>query len=61
MTADLTRTLSSVDLLDEGEHARLDAIGNRAALTQPVSIPVLFAARGGLDTGCGGVAAAWCA
>ncbi|HSS25011.1 MAG TPA: amino acid adenylation domain-containing protein, partial [Mycobacterium sp.] len=48
MTADPTRSLSSVDLLDEGEHARLDEIGNRAVLTQPatpVSIPVLFAAR----------------
>src|SRR6202043_2226676 len=49
MTADPTRSLSSVDLLDEGEHARLDEIGNRAVLTEsattPVSIPVLFAAR----------------
>ena len=49
MTADQGRSLSSVDLLDEAEHARLDEIGNRAVLTQPVtapvSIPVLFAAR----------------
>ena len=49
MTADPTRRLSSVDLLDEGEHARLDEIGNRAVLTEPastpVSIPVLFAAQ----------------
>ena len=49
MTADPTRRLSSVDLLDEHEHARLDEVGNRAVLTQsastPVSIPVLFAAR----------------
>ncbi|HWY00353.1 MAG TPA: amino acid adenylation domain-containing protein, partial [Mycobacterium sp.] len=49
MTADPTRSLSSVDLLDEGEHARLDGIGNRAVLAQPtppaVSIPALFAAR----------------
>ncbi len=49
MTTDPTRRLSSVDLLDEGEHARLDEIGNRAVLTQPVitpvSIPVLFAER----------------
>ncbi len=49
MTADPTRRLSSVDLLDEGEHARLDEIGNRAVLTEsvitPVSIPVLFAER----------------
>ena len=47
MTADPGRSLSSVDLLDEDEHARLDEIGNRAVLTQPVtapvSIPVLFA------------------
>ena len=49
MTSDLTRRLSSVDLLDEGEHARLDGWGNRAVLTQPattpVSIPVVFAAQ----------------
>ena len=49
MTADPGRSLSSMDLLDEAEHARLDEIGNRAVLTQPVtapvSIPVLFAAR----------------
>ena len=49
MTADPGRRLSSVDLLDEGEHARLDEIGNRAVLskpaTTPVSIPVLWAAR----------------
>src|SRR5262249_41654833 len=48
-TADPTRRLSSVDLLDEPEHARLDEIGNRAVLTEsaitPVSIPVLWAAR----------------
>ncbi|HEX4559566.1 MAG TPA: condensation domain-containing protein, partial [Mycobacterium sp.] len=35
MTADPTRSLSSVDLLDEGEHARLDEIGNRAVLSKP--------------------------
>ncbi len=49
MTADPARRLSSVDLLDAGEHARLDGWGNRAVLTQPatapVSIPVLFAAQ----------------
>src|SRR5215207_239536 len=49
MTADPTRRLSSMDLLDAGEHARLDAIGNRAVLTAPaptpVSIPALFAAQ----------------
>ena len=46
MTADPTQRLSSMDVLDAGEHARLDEIGNRAVLTQPatpVSIPVLFA------------------
>ena len=49
MTADPGRRLSSVDLLDAGEHARLDGWGNRAVLTRPattpVSIPVLFAAQ----------------
>ena len=49
MTADPTRRLSSIDVLDAGEHARLDEIGNRAVLTQPapraVSVPVLFAAQ----------------
>ena len=48
MTADPARRLSLVDLLDAGQHARLDGWGNRAVLTQPatgVSIPVLFAAQ----------------
>ena len=49
LTADPGQRLSSVDVLDDGEHARLDQIGNRAVLTQPVppavSIPVLFAAQ----------------
>ena len=49
MTADPGRRLSSVDVLDAGEHARLDELGNRAVLTRPsppaVSIPVLFAAQ----------------
>ncbi len=44
---DPSRRLSSMDLLDEAEHARLDDWGNRAVLTQladtPVSIPALFA------------------
>ena len=44
-----TRRLLSVDVLDDGEHARLDGWGNRAVLTRPataaVSIPVLFAAQ----------------
>ena len=43
-----------MDVLDEGEHARLDEIGNRATLTQPapapVSIPVLFAEQVGRAT-----------
>ena len=49
VTADPGRRLSSVDVLDAGEHARLDEIGNRAVLTEParrpVSVPALFAAR----------------
>ncbi|WP_139333103.1 AMP-binding protein, partial [Mycobacterium sp. SP-6446] len=49
MTADAGRTLSSLDLLDQSEHARLDQIGHRAVLTRPVSRPVsvpeLFAQR----------------
>ncbi|MGH7732997.1 MAG: non-ribosomal peptide synthetase, partial [Gemmatimonadales bacterium] len=49
ITADPTRRLSSMDLLDGGEQARLDEIGNRAVLTQPVStpvsVPVVFAAQ----------------
>ena len=49
MTADPGRSLSSMDLLDEPEHARLDGWGNRAVLAQPantrVSIPVVFAAQ----------------
>ena len=49
MAGDPTRRLSSVDLLDEPEHARLGEWGNRAVLTQPaptpVSIPVLWAAQ----------------
>ena len=49
ITADPTRPLSSIDLLDAAEHARLDAIGNRAVLTAPattpVSVPELVAAQ----------------
>ncbi len=49
MTADPRRRLSSMDLLDGREHARLDGWGNRAALTQPapdaLSIPMLWAAQ----------------
>ena len=49
MTADPARRLSSVDVLDEAEQARLDEVGNRAVLTQPapvaVSVPALLAAQ----------------
>ncbi|OBA84205.1 hypothetical protein A9W99_05220 [Mycobacterium sp. 1164966.3] len=49
LTAEPTRALSSVDLLDAAEHARLAAIGNQAVLTRPaaapVSVPVLFASQ----------------
>src|SRR5215218_5089564 len=49
MTADPTRPLSSVGLLDELEHARLEHLGNRAVLTAPArtleSVPVLFDAQ----------------
>ena len=47
MTADPRRRLSSIDVLDAAERARLDEVGNRAVLTRPepvaVSVPVLFA------------------
>jgi amino acid adenylation domain-containing protein len=49
MTSDQGRLLSSIDLLDEQEHARLDVLSNRALLTRSappeVSIPLLFAAQ----------------
>ncbi len=49
MTANLTRRLLSIDLLDEVERAHLDGWGNPVVLTQPappaVSVPVLFAAQ----------------
>ena len=49
LTADPARRLSSVNVLDEVEQARLAKWGNRAALTAPVSapttIPTLFAAQ----------------
>ena len=44
MTADPARRLSSMDVLDAGEHARLDEWGNRAVLTEP-------ATRRGVDSG----------
>ncbi len=49
MTTDPERPLSSLDLLDTDERARLDELGNRAVLTAPapasasVSIPAAFA------------------
>ena len=49
IAADPTRRLSSIDLLDGADLARLEGWGNRAVLTQPatmpVSIAVLFAAQ----------------
>ncbi|MBY0286649.1 MAG: AMP-binding protein, partial [Mycobacteriaceae bacterium] len=46
MTTDSSRRLSSMDLLDAEEHARLDELGNHAVLTRPsspaVSVPALF-------------------
>ena len=48
MTAAPTRRLSSMDVLDADEHARLDEMGNRAVLTQPataMSIPAVFGAQ----------------
>ena len=49
MTIDPGRRLSSIDLLDDDEHARLNEWTNRSASTQPVpglkSIPELFAAQ----------------
>ncbi|MDT5348643.1 MAG: hypothetical protein QOH91_1930, partial [Mycobacterium sp.] len=51
MVAEPERRLSSVDVLDEAERARVDEIGHRAVLTEPVttsvSIPVVFAAQVG--------------
>ena len=49
MAADHTRRLSSIDLFDADEHARLNGWGNRAVLTRPAvasaSIPELFEAQ----------------
>ncbi|WP_122526186.1 non-ribosomal peptide synthetase, partial [Mycobacterium attenuatum] len=50
MSADPTRRLLSIDVLDTDEHARLDEWGNRAVLTRPspvpaTSIPQLWAAQ----------------
>src|SRR5690606_25000726 len=48
MAADPARGLSSVDVCDEAERARLSQWGNRAGLAEPVSaasIPEMFAAQ----------------
>ncbi|MCV7342868.1 non-ribosomal peptide synthetase, partial [Mycolicibacterium rhodesiae] len=49
MTADPTRRVSSIDVLDSAERTRLDEVGNRAVLTaravEAVSVPELFAAQ----------------
>ena len=49
MTADPGQRLSSIDVLDAAEHARLDEAGNRAVLTRPApaaaSVPALLAAQ----------------
>ncbi|WP_155764305.1 AMP-binding protein, partial [Mycobacterium colombiense] len=49
MTADPSQRLSSVDVLDADERARLDTIGNRAVLARTLStaasIPAVFAAE----------------
>ncbi|MGO9154397.1 amino acid adenylation domain-containing protein, partial [Mycobacterium sp.] len=49
LTVDPALRLSTVDLLDEGEHTRVDGWGNRAVLTQPappaLSIPAALAVQ----------------
>ncbi|WP_167355059.1 non-ribosomal peptide synthetase [Nocardia africana] len=49
ITTDPGRSLSSVDLLDESEHTRLDEISNRAVMhthsPSAMSVPALFAAQ----------------
>ena len=49
ISADPARRLSSIDVLDADEHARLMGSGNRAVLTAPapapVSVPQVFAAQ----------------
>ncbi|WP_156745230.1 AMP-binding protein, partial [Mycobacterium sp. 1165178.9] len=49
LSTDPARRLSSMDLLDAAEHARLAEIGNRAVLDEPespsMSIPAAFAAQ----------------
>ncbi|KKC01639.1 non-ribosomal peptide synthetase, partial [Mycobacterium nebraskense] len=49
VTADPTRRLSSIDVLDESERVRLEVMGNCAVLQRPasvgVSVPELFSAQ----------------
>jgi len=48
MTADSTRRLMALDVVDEAEHEQLDAWGNRSVLSHPAtgkSIPGMFAAQ----------------
>ncbi len=55
MTADPARRLSSVDVLDAADRARLDEVGHRGVLGRPVvesSIPALFAAQVEQAPGC---------
>ena len=57
MTADPTRRLSSMDVLDDGERARLDEFGNRAVLTRPATAGVdsgVVRRAGGAHPGGGG-------
>ena len=57
MTADPARRVSSVDVLDEAEQARLDGWGNRAVLTQPATAGVdsgVVRRAGGAHPGGGG-------
>ncbi len=44
ITADAGRPLSSIDVLDDGERARLDEWGNRAVCHRPVTRPSIVAA-----------------
>ena len=44
MSEDPGRRLSSMDVLDDGEHSRLDAWGNRAGLAQPADAPMSITA-----------------
>ncbi|MDT5398535.1 MAG: glycopeptidolipid biosynthesis protein, partial [Mycobacterium sp.] len=57
MTADSTRRLASMDVLDGDEHARLDGWANRSVLTQSPrtakSIPEVFAAQVARTPGAG--------